>query len=69
MLVHFAVLADAPRRIRANEQKRRQVYRGDIVRRLPFALTGMDDPVPTIDFSPRGSTESPYDVQRADIDG
>lgn len=55
--------------IRANEQKRRQVYRGEIVRRLPFQLANMDEPVPTIDFSPRVSDEVSYDVQRADIDG
>lgn len=29
----------------------------------------MDDPVPTIDFSPAGSSESPYELQRTDIDG
>jgi autophagy-related protein 11 len=29
----------------------------------------MDDPVPTIDFSPTGSSDSVYSFERADVDG
>lgn len=36
---------------------------------LPFDTKGMDDPVPTIDFSPTGSLDSPYALERADVDG
>lgn len=36
---------------------------------LPFDTKGMDDPVPTIDFSPTGSLDSPYALERVDVDG
>jgi hypothetical protein len=36
---------------------------------LPFDTRGMEDPVPTIDFSPTGSLDSPYSLERADLDG
>lgn len=36
---------------------------------LPFETRGMDDPVPTIDFSPTGSSDSVYSFERADVDG
>jgi len=29
----------------------------------------MDDPVPTIDFSPIGSTDTVYSLERTDVDG
>ena len=29
----------------------------------------MDDPVPTIDFSPSGNTEASYSLEREDVDG
>ena len=54
---------------RANEKKRRQVYRGEVHGLLPFEIRGMDDPVPTIDFSPTGSSDSVYSFERADVDG
>jgi hypothetical protein len=53
----------------ANEKKRRQVYRGEVHGLLPFETRGMDDPVPTIDFSPTGSSDSVYSFERADVDG
>lgn len=28
----------------------------------------MDDPVPTIDFSPAGGLDSPYSFERSDVD-
>ncbi|KAF9010058.1 putative peripheral membrane protein [Cyathus striatus] len=55
-------------KLSANERKRRQVYRGEVHGQLPFETRGMDDPVPTIDFSPTGSTDAPYSLERQDID-
>ena len=53
----------------ANERKRRQVYRGEVHGQLPFDARGMDDPVPTIDFSPSGGKDSAYSLEREDVDG
>ena len=53
----------------ANEKKRRQVYRGEVYGQLPFDTRGMDDPVPTIDFSPAGGKDSAYSLEREDVDG
>ncbi len=53
----------------ANERKRRQVYRGEVHGQLPFETRGMDDPVPTIDFSPSGSSDAAYSIERSDVDG
>jgi hypothetical protein len=36
---------------------------------LPFETLGMDDPVPTVDFSPTGNTEAVYSFERSDVDG
>ncbi|KAI0792411.1 putative peripheral membrane protein [Abortiporus biennis] len=47
----------------AGEQKKRQVFRGDVQGQLPFELRGMDDPVPAIDFSPTGSHDSQYSLE------
>ncbi|KAH9922465.1 uncharacterized protein B0H18DRAFT_1017593 [Fomitopsis serialis] len=55
-------------KLSASERKRRQLYRGDVHGQLPFETRGMDDPVPTIDFSPTGPLESPYPLERPDID-
>jgi autophagy-related protein 11 len=52
-----------------SERKRRQVYRGEIHGQLPFETRGMDETVPTIDFSPSTSTEVPYSLERPDLDG
>ena len=54
---------------RVVERKRRQVYRGEVHGQLPFDPKGMDDAVPSVDFSPSGSrdTDSPYSLERADI--
>ena len=54
---------------RAVERKRRQVYRGEVHGQLPFDPKGMDDAVPSIDFSPSGSrdVDIPYTLERADI--
>lgn len=56
-------------KLSASERKRRQVYRGEVHGQLPFDTKGMDLPVPTIDFSPSGSTDSAYSLERADVEG
>ncbi|GJE85510.1 ATG11 domain-containing protein [Phanerochaete sordida] len=55
-------------KLSANERKRRQVYRGEVHGLLPFEAKGIDDPVPSLDFSVGGSSELPYSLHRADID-
>ncbi|KAG1736138.1 putative peripheral membrane protein [Suillus paluster] len=55
-------------KLSASERKRRQVYRGEVHGQLPFDTKGMDDAVPTIDFSPSGSKEPSYSLNREDID-
>ncbi|KAG2117345.1 putative peripheral membrane protein [Suillus discolor] len=55
-------------KLSASERKRRQVYRGEVHGQLPFDTKGMDDVVPTIDFSPSGSKEPSYSLKRDDID-
>ncbi|KIJ15923.1 hypothetical protein PAXINDRAFT_168901 [Paxillus involutus ATCC 200175] len=55
-------------KLSASERKRRQVYRGEVHGQLPFDARGMDDPVPTIDFSPSGSKDSTYSLEREDVD-
>ncbi|KAF9225984.1 hypothetical protein BS17DRAFT_750485 [Gyrodon lividus] len=55
-------------KLSASERKRRQVYRGEVYGQLPFDTRGMDDPVPTIDFSPSGSKDSTYSLEREDVD-
>ena len=53
----------------ASERKRRQLYRSELHGQLPFETRGMDDPVPTIDFSPSGNLDASYSLERADVDG
>jgi hypothetical protein len=54
---------------RAAERKRRQVYRGEVHGQLPFDLKGLEDAVPSIDFSPSGSkdADSLYTLERTDV--
>ncbi|KAF6744689.1 hypothetical protein DFP72DRAFT_825267 [Ephemerocybe angulata] len=56
-------------KLSASERKRRQVYRSEVHGQLPFETKGMDDPVPTIDFSPSGSSDFSYSLERSDVDG
>ncbi|KAF5381358.1 hypothetical protein D9615_008323 [Tricholomella constricta] len=56
-------------KLSASERKRRQVYRGELHGQLPFETRGMDDPVPTIDFSPSGNLDASYSLEREDVDG
>ena len=51
------------------ERKRRQIYRGDVHGQLPFDTKGMNDAVPSIDFSPSGGRDGEYSLERRDIDG
>ena len=36
---------------------------------LPFDIKGMDDAVPTIDFTPDRVADPPYPLERVDVDG
>ncbi|KAI0370493.1 hypothetical protein BV20DRAFT_1018587 [Pilatotrama ljubarskyi] len=55
-------------KLSSNERKRRQAYRNEVQGELPFEVKAFDDPVPSIDFSPQGSSDSPYSLERLDID-
>ncbi|KAF8903289.1 hypothetical protein CPB84DRAFT_1814678 [Gymnopilus junonius] len=55
-------------KVSASERKRRQVYRSEIHGQLPFETRGMDDPVPTVDFSPYGGMDFVYSFERSDVD-
>ncbi|KAI0035348.1 hypothetical protein K488DRAFT_83184 [Vararia minispora EC-137] len=70
MLSEF-VLVDYRRhgRFVYGERKRQQAYRSEFYGQLTFDLKGMEDAVPSIDFSPSGSSESDsYSLQRSDVD-
>ncbi|KAF8637910.1 hypothetical protein AX17_002533 [Amanita inopinata Kibby_2008] len=54
-------------KLSASERKKRQVYRGEVHGQLPFDTPGMDDPVPAIDFSPSGSPDAHYSLEREDV--
>ena len=54
---------------RSNERKRRQAYKNEVQGELPFDVKAMDDVVPNIDFSPNGSNDPQYSLERLDIDG
>ncbi|KAJ7104353.1 putative peripheral membrane protein [Mycena belliarum] len=56
-------------KLSASERKRRQVHRGEVHGQLPFETRGMDDEVPTIDFSPAGKLDASYSLEREDVDG
>ncbi|KAI0346465.1 putative peripheral membrane protein [Trametopsis cervina] len=51
----------------ANERKRRQVFRSEVHGQLPFETKGLDEPVPSIEFSSNGASDLPYTLERADI--
>jgi len=36
---------------------------------LPFDIKGIDDAVPTIDFTPDRVADPPYSLERVDVDG
>lgn len=36
---------------------------------LPFDVKGMDDAVPTVDFTPDRVADPPYSLERVDVDG
>ncbi|KAK2461273.1 hypothetical protein APHAL10511_006800 [Amanita phalloides] len=56
-------------KLSASERKKRQLYRGEVHGQLPFDTPGMDDPVPSIDFSPTGNPDSQYSLEREDVQG
>lgn len=45
------------------------MYRGEMHGQLPFEVKGMDDTVPTIDFTPERVPDPPYPLERTDVDG
>ena len=45
------------------------MYRGEMHGQLPFDVKGMDDAVPTIDFTPDRVPDPPYSLERVDVDG
>lgn len=53
---------------RISERKRRQIYRSELHGQLPFDTRNMDEAVPAIDFSPSGSTDAVYSLERVDVD-
>ncbi|KAI0716665.1 hypothetical protein C8Q76DRAFT_794930 [Earliella scabrosa] len=55
-------------KLSSNERKRRQAYKNEVQGELPFDVKGLDDAVPNIDFSPSGSADSQYSLERVDID-
>ncbi|KAI0298723.1 putative peripheral membrane protein [Multifurca ochricompacta] len=62
------VILEVMAKLSAAERKRRQVYRGEVHGQLPFDPKGMDDAVPSIDFSPSGGNiDSPYAIERPDV--
>ena len=67
-IVILGTLSQTKRASRANERKRRQLYRGEVHGQLPFDTKGMEDPVPTIDFSPTGGKDHAYSLEREDVD-
>ena len=58
-------------KLTAAEKRRRQIYRGEVHGQLPFDAKGMDDSVPSIDFSPTGGkeadSEQSYPLDRSDV--
>ncbi|EJF59536.1 hypothetical protein DICSQDRAFT_156224 [Dichomitus squalens LYAD-421 SS1] len=55
-------------KLSSNERKRRQAYKNEVQGELPFEVKAIDDAVPNIDFSPSGSNDFPYTLERVDID-
>ncbi|KAL4268989.1 Autophagy-related protein 11 [Pleurotus pulmonarius] len=56
-------------KLSASERKRRQVYRGEVHGQLPFEAKGLDDPVPTLDFTTALGSDVAYSLEREDVDG
>lgn len=54
---------------RANERKRRQVYRSEVHKQLPFDPKGMDDPAPALEINTTGTQEPPFSITRNDLIG
>ena len=54
---------------RAAESKHREEYRGEVHGQLVFDVKGMEDAVPSIDFSLSGGkdTDSLYALERTDV--
>jgi autophagy-related protein 11 len=55
-------------KLSSTERKRRQIYRSEVLDQVPFALKRMDDPAPTIDFTPSGGSVGEYTIERPDVE-
>ncbi|TFY80935.1 hypothetical protein EWM64_g3076 [Hericium alpestre] len=64
------VILEVMAKLSSSERKRRQLYRGEIDGQIPWDISGMKDPVPSIDFSPTGGNEldDVYSLERSDVD-
>ncbi|KAG9012312.1 oligomeric, coiled-coil, peripheral membrane protein, partial [Tulasnella sp. 427] len=60
-------IAEMMAKLTANERKRRQVYRSEVHKQLPFEPKGMDDPAPALEISTTGSQEPPFSITRDDL--
>ena len=54
---------------RANERKKRQVFRGESLPLLPFEIQGMEEQAPTVEISTIGTAELPYKIGKEDVTG
>ncbi|KLO14405.1 hypothetical protein SCHPADRAFT_914912 [Schizopora paradoxa] len=62
------VILEVMAKLTTAEKKRRQIYRGDVHGQLPFETKGMNDSVPSIDFSPSGGKDNEYSLERTDVE-
>lgn len=53
----------------ANERKRRQVYRSEVHKQLPFEPRGMEEPAPALEINTTGSQEPEFSITRDDLIG
>ncbi|KAG8911221.1 oligomeric, coiled-coil, peripheral membrane protein, partial [Tulasnella sp. 408] len=60
-------IAEMMAKLTANERKRRQVYRSEVHKQLPFEPRGMDDPAPALEINTSGSQEPPFSITRDDL--
>ncbi|KAG8931279.1 oligomeric, coiled-coil, peripheral membrane protein [Tulasnella sp. 417] len=60
-------IAEMMAKLTANERKRRQVYRSEVHKQLPFEPRGMDDPAPALEINTTGNEEPPFSITRDDL--
>ncbi|KAK7678128.1 hypothetical protein QCA50_018921 [Cerrena zonata] len=62
------IMLEIMAKLSSNERKRRQLFRGEVHGQLPFDIKGMDEPVPSIDFTPTRPSDTPYSLERSDVE-